>query len=254
VEALHVERFGDGPPVLLVHGAVLNGEMAWTQQRPLADRWTLVVPDLRGFWPNPPTEGQDFAVDAVDIADLLGDGMHLVGFSYGGVGALLAAAQRPHAVRSLTVIEPPAVGVARGNPAIEAFVTQSIDFWANGPRDPEAFLRAFLQAVGANANPPSPLPPPLMQHARLLQHGRQPWEAEIPLAELRAAPFPKLVVSGGHSPVFEAVANTLERELGAERAVITGAAHSVQMTGAPFNERLERFLSSAEANRRQASG
>jgi pimeloyl-ACP methyl ester carboxylesterase len=249
MEALHVERFGDGPPVLLVHGAVLNGGMAWAQQRHLADRWTLVVPDLRGFWPNPPADGQDFEVDAKDITELLGDGMHLVGFSYGGVGALLAAAQRPEAVRSLTVIEPPAVGIVRGDPSIEAFVAWSLDFWANGPRDPEAFLRSFLQAMDANANPPSPLPPPLLQHARLLQHGRQPWEAKIPLADLRAMPFPKLVVSGGHSPVFEAVANKLECELGAERAVITGAGHSVQMTGAPFNERLERFLAAAEATR-----
>ena len=93
-----------------------------------------------------------------------------------------------------------------------------------------------------------------MQHTRLLQNGRQPWEAEIPLAELRAAPFPKLVVSGGHSPAFEAVCDVLERETGAERAVITGAAHSVQMTGAPFNERLERFLSAAEAKRRTSGG
>jgi pimeloyl-ACP methyl ester carboxylesterase len=227
--------------------------MAWAQQRPLADRWTLVVPDLRGYWPNPPAERQDFEVDAADIAELLGDGMHLVGFSYGGVGALLAAAQRPEAVRSLTVIEPPAFGLAPEDPAAAAVVTQSLDLWANGPRDPEAFLRIFLQAMGANANPPSPLPPPLLQHARLLQNGRQPSEAEIPLAELRAAPFPKLVISGGQSAAFEAVCDVLELEVGAERAVITGAGHTVQMTGAPFNERLERLLIAAEANRAPAS-
>ena len=30
---------------------------------------------------------------------------------------------------------------------------------------------------------------------------------------------------------------------------IAGAGHSVQRTGAPFNERLERFLSAASASR-----
>lgn len=247
MEALHVERFGDGPPVLLVHGSILNGEMAWPQQRSLADRWTLVIPDRRGYWPNPPTEGEDFDVDAGDIAEMLGDGMHLVGFSYGGVGALLAAGRRPDAVRSLTVIEPPAFGLVRDDPQLAPWLAGMQEFFAHGPRDPEAFLRTFLQSVGANANPPSPLPPPLVQHVRLLQGGRPPWEAEIPLAALRAAPFPKLVVSGGHSPEFEAVCDVLERETGAERAVITGAGHSVQMTGTPFNERLEHFLSAAEA-------
>ena len=64
-------------------------------------------------------------------------------------------------------------------------------------------------------------------------------------AALAAAPFPKLVVSGGHDPAFDAVCDVLEQRLGAERAVIPGAGHSVQRTGAPFNERLETFLRSA---------
>lgn len=249
MEGLHVQRLGDGSPILLVHGSVLNGEMTWAQQRPLAERWTLIVPDRRGYWPNPPAEREDFAVDAGDIAEMLGDGMHLVGHSYGGVISLLAAAQRPDAIRSLTVIEPPAFGLVRDNPAVEEWLGGMISLWASGPRDPEAFLQQFLGNVGSNAALPSPLPPPLLQNARLLQVERPPWEAEIPLAHLRAAPFPKLVVSGGHSPIFDAVCDILEREMNAERAIIAGAGHSVPRTGAPFNERLERFLRAAEADR-----
>jgi hypothetical protein len=66
-----------------------------------------------------------------------------------------------------------------------------------------------------------------------------------PARQLAAAPFPKLVFSGGHHPAFEAVCDVLERRLGAERAVITGAGHSVQRTGRPFNERLDEFLGRA---------
>jgi hypothetical protein len=69
---------------------------------------------------------------------------------------------------------------------------------------------------------------------------------EIPLVDLRAAPFPKLVVSGAHSPVFDKVCDVLEEGLAAERAVIPGAAHSVQRTGTPFNERLATFLTAAD--------
>ena len=63
---------------------------------------------------------------------------------------------------------------------------------------------------------------------------------------------PSSVVSGAHSTVFDAVCDVLEKELAAERAVIPGAGHSVQRTGAPFNERLEAFLSSVEEMHRAA--
>ncbi len=40
------------------------------------------------------------------MAELLGDGAHLVGRSFGGLVAVAAAAQRSEAVMSLTLIEP----------------------------------------------------------------------------------------------------------------------------------------------------
>jgi hypothetical protein len=70
---------------------------------------------------------------------------------------------------------------------------------------------------------------------------RGPWEAEIPFVELAAAPFPKLVASGAHSAAFETVCDVLEERLGAERAVLPGARHSIQRAPG-FNERLEEFL------------
>ena len=42
---------------------------------------------------------------------------------------------------------------------------------------------------------------------------RSPVEAVIPLDELAAAPFPKLVISGGHSAAFDAVCDVLEARL-----------------------------------------
>jgi pimeloyl-ACP methyl ester carboxylesterase len=64
----------------------------------------------------------------------------------------------------------------------------------------------------------------------------------IPFDELAAAPFPKLVVSGGHDAAFEAVCDVLEEKLGAERAVLPGAGHSVQRLGEPFNAVLADFV------------
>jgi pimeloyl-ACP methyl ester carboxylesterase len=234
---------------VLVHGSVTRGASTWRKQLPLARRWTLLVVERPGFSETPAEGPVDFALDAPLVAEVLGEGAHLVGQSYGGVVSLLAAAQRPEAVRSLTVIEPPAFGVAVGNPAADEFIRRGKALWAEGPEDPVEFLPRFLDLVGAPQ--PARLSPELEQGARLLRTERGPWEAEIPLDALAAAPFPKLVVSGAHDPCFDAVCDVLEHRLGAERAVLPGAGHSVQRLGAPFNERLEAFLTAAQRPQRQ---
>jgi pimeloyl-ACP methyl ester carboxylesterase len=126
---LHVERLGRGPPVVLVHGSVAGGESTWLEQHPLAERWTLLVVDRPGFGQAPDVGYVDFEVDASLVAEVLGESAHLVAHSYGGVVSLLAAARRPEAVRSLTVIEPPAFGVAPGNPAVDGFVRSLMEHW-----------------------------------------------------------------------------------------------------------------------------
>ena len=230
--------------LVLVHGSVTNGAMTWSAQRVLAERWELVVLDRPGFPPGPPVERVDFEEHAAWLAEQLTPNDHLCGHSYGGVVSLLAA-NRFGALRSLCVIEPPATAVARGNPDADAFATGAIELWQAGPRDPEEYLRTFLRAVGSTFEPPTPLPPELEQGARTLMVERGPWEAEIPVAELRAAPFPKLVVSGAHHPAFDAICDTLERELGAERAVVPGAGHAAQRAPG-FNAVLADFLQRAE--------
>lgn len=227
--------------LVLVHGSVTNGATTWRAQAPLADRYELLVLDRPGFPPGPPVERVDFDADAAWLAGLLEPGDHLVGHSYGGVVALLAAAARPERVGSLTVIEPPCLDVARGNPVVDEFVAGGKELRAHGPSDPEAYLRLFMASVGAPP-PPSPLPPALLEGARVLMAERPPWEARIPLDALAEAPFPILVVSGAHHAALDAVCDVLERELGAQRAILPGAGHAVQRLGEPFNLLLDAFV------------
>ncbi len=159
--------------------------------------------------------------------------------------SLVAAARYADRLRSLTVIEPPAFGLARGNPAADAFIDGGIELWARGPREPDAFLREFMKTVGSPM-PPGELSPALLQGARTLMVERAPWEAQPPLEELATAPFPKLVVSGAHSAAFDAVCDVLVERLDAQRAVLPGAGHSVQRLGEPFNELLAAFVESAD--------
>lgn len=243
---LYIERAGDhGPTVVLVHGSGRPGWGAWAAQRPLTDRYQLVVPHRSGYPPNPPVEHIDFDLQADETAQLLEPGTHLVGHSYGGVVSLLAAARAPERVVSLTVIEPPAFGVARGIPAVETLIERLTPNFAEAD-DPREFLVAFLRTVGSSSIPPDPLPPAAEASIRAGMVERLPWEAEIPFEALTAAPFPVLVVSGAHHPAFDAVCDVLEQRVGAERAVIPGAGHSVQRTGEPFNRRLTEFIDAAE--------
>ncbi len=230
---------------MFVHGSVVNADLTWSAQKPLGARFEIVAPNRRGFPPGPDVNSVDFEDEAAWLEPFLEPRTHLVGHSYGGVIALLAAARRPELLRSLTVIEPPAFGVARGIPAADEFMARIEAHWTSGPRDPAEFLRGFLALVGSST-PPGEFTPELLQGARTLLVERPPSEAVIPFDELARAPFPKLVVSGGHSPAFEALCDVLEEQLGAERAILPGAGHSVQRLGEPFNELLTSFVERAE--------
>jgi pimeloyl-ACP methyl ester carboxylesterase len=221
------------PRLVLLHGSVTNAALSWGAQAALADRFELVLPNRPGFPPNPPVERVDFDSDAVWLEGLVRGGDHLVGHSYGGVIALLAAPRLRLA--SLTVIEPPAFGVARGDPAVERWLEVASRLPRESVRE---HLAAFLPHVGARFPLPDPLPPELQQGAEAFYSERRPDKAEIPLEPL---PYPVLVVTGDHEPAFEAVADVLCARLGAERLVLRSAGHAVQR--APeFNAALEEFI------------
>jgi pimeloyl-ACP methyl ester carboxylesterase len=249
---VHVTVWGDGEPAVFVHGSFGWGEETWREQRPLAEAYKLLVVDRRGFGSSPANGRVDFERDAADVAELLGDGAHLVGHSYGGVVSLLAAAQRPEAVRSLVVIEPPAFGVARGNEAVEELI-RNIQV-AAATQDPSEYRVAFLRGFGFPAQPTG-LGGQELAAARASMTERPPWEAEIPLDELARASFRVLLVQGDWCPApvparvlageaFRAVCDVLHDTLVAERALFP-AAHNPQKLGGVFNDRVRAFWEAA---------
>jgi pimeloyl-ACP methyl ester carboxylesterase len=237
VSDLFVESWGTGTPVVLVHGSLATGAEEWEAQRPLADEgFRLVVLDRWGNGQSPAADGDDFLRDADDIAELMGDGAHLVGHSYGGLGALFAAARRPDATRSLTLLEPAAFALGQRHPAGRSLVDGVRAVWNQDLSD-EEWVVGFLKAVGSD---PDAFPPEFLAAAvplvPVVRRGRPMWYADLPLAELAATTFPKLVVSGGHSAGFDAICDDLAERIGASRAVVEGAGHEIQFTGTPINE------------------
>jgi pimeloyl-ACP methyl ester carboxylesterase len=226
---------------------VVDASLTFRKQRELAERWSLILPNRPGFGSSPPLERLDFEIEAPLLAELLGDGAHLVGHSYGGVIALLIAAQRPEAVRSLTVSEPGCLRVAAGDPVVDEMIRNGELLFSDPDSiPPEVFLRYFRSGAGSARDTPEELPEELARGVELLKTERPSWEAEIPLEQLAAAGPPTLVISGDHSEAFEAVCDALADRLGAERAVIPGRGHTVPSTGEPYNHALERHLLASE--------
>lgn len=229
-----LEVWGEGERAVLVHGSLATGPEEWAEQRPLADEgFALVVPTRSAY--AVPGPGEDFLSDGEDVARLLGDGAHLVGHSYGGLVALVASHLRPAAVRSLVLVEPPLFAAAPEHPAVATLV-RSLQALLAGDVDDREFLRRFLRAVGTPEDElPAGLLPRLEGMVPALRHARHPWQGEVPVAHLSAAPFPTVVVSGGHDEAFHAVCLALARDHGARLRVVEGAGHEVQLAGESFN-------------------
>jgi len=250
---VHVTVWGEGEPAVFVHGSFGWGEETWREQRPLADEHRLLLVDRRGFGASQPDGRVDFDRDADDVTQLLGDGAHLVGHSYGGVVSLLAAARRPESVRSLVLIEPPAFGVARGDPAVEEMIG-NIESAARATQDPSEYRASFLRGLGFPARA-TPLVGKILAAARASMTERPPWEAQIPLDDLARARLRVLLVQGDWCPApdsaralagaaFRAVCEVLDQRLNPDRAILP-AAHNPQKLGRVFNDRIREFWESA---------
>ncbi len=244
-----VDEAGAGEPVLLVHGTVVSGKATWRKQRPLADRWRLLVMERRGYAPSPPVGREDYDRDTEDVVAVLSDHgpAHMVGHSYGAIAVLKAAATVPALVRSLTVIEPPVFALCVHDPRVAEMVADLEALFAGEPSDAEGFLRQFWGVTGTGGSLPDPLPPALAENAPLLMRQRPPWTAGIPTAQIAAYTYPKLVISGGHNPVFDLMSQSLADGIGGRLVTLPGEMHSPQRLGSAFNDVLEEHLRIAGA-------
>ena len=117
---LHFVRAGEGDAVVLLHGWPQTW-YAWHKIIPsLAQRYSVIAPDLRGLGDSSrPSGGYDKATIAQDIAKLLHghlglDRYFLVGHDWGGPVAFCLAATYPDAVRKLVMLDTAVPGDGSG--------------------------------------------------------------------------------------------------------------------------------------------
>ncbi|MDQ1422716.1 MAG: hypothetical protein QOD72_214, partial [Acidimicrobiaceae bacterium] len=103
------EVSGDGDPVVLLHGGLSDGT-AWGLQIPaMAARYRVFVPDRRGHGKSPDMDAP-FHYDAMAaetvafLEQVVGEPAHLVGWSDGGIVALLVSLARPELVHRQVLI------------------------------------------------------------------------------------------------------------------------------------------------------
>lgn len=109
-------RSGQGPPLVLVHGAIAS-HARWAAITPaLAQRYTVYAIDRRGRGESGDAESYAMAREFEDVAavvDAIGEGANLLGHSFGALCAFEAALLTPH-VRRLVAYEPPPAPVPEG--------------------------------------------------------------------------------------------------------------------------------------------
>src|ERR687898_924395 len=125
---------GRGPALVLTHGGIGDGDIAWEALLPhLTDRFTYYLPSTRGRGlsaDNPDHSPPRLEEDVAAFVDSIGEPVCLVGWS--GSGAwVLGAAAHSDSVAAVTIYEPGVIGV--------------------GGEDDVARFGAAMQQVGAAA-------------------------------------------------------------------------------------------------------
>ena len=256
---IHATNWGTvGPTVLIVHGGVQGGlggnPATFAKQEPLAEQgWRLQVVDRPGFGQSQSRGMDDMEADAVWIADMLGDGANLIGHSWGGAEALLAAARRSEAVRSLVLIEPAVQGLLADDPAVEKDPALKADAkrWAEvltSARTPAEYALALNKSLSGAETGGVDTQRAERYGCALLQGRMASPPALLQAAEAIArARVPVLVITGGWSPFFDAGGKKIAELTGGRHEVVRSSNHFVQLTGAEeFNKVVDTFMRDAD--------
>ena len=243
-----VWRSGEGPPLVLLHGAAADHNR-WSPVLPaLEKRFTVLAVDRRGRGQS--GDPDEYAIereyeDLVAVVEAAGDGVNVLGHSYGGICALEAALLTDR-IRKLVLYEPP-MGFLESPPDVVDRLTTLLEA---GERD--ELVAFFMREVAG-------LPPEQVELLRTLPA----WEARIAVAHtipreehssstyafdpdrFRGLETPTLFLQGGDSPApFNAAAEAVSGALSDCRVVVMpGQAHAAMDTATElFTDEVLSFL------------
>ncbi|WP_225724928.1 MULTISPECIES: alpha/beta fold hydrolase [unclassified Nocardia] len=216
----YYEVYGEGEPLVLLHGGGANA-LSWLAQIPeLAKQFRVYVPERRGHGHTADVDGpisyQIMADDTAAFLETLEIGAaHLVGWSDGGIVAVLVAMQRPDLVRKLVAIgvyvnrdgETPGCRELFEEPASTRMGEIVRGSYTDAPDGPDHF--------------------PVI-YEKLLRMWRE--EPNIAICDLAAIQAPTLLMQGDDDGVTVEHSLAMARAIpDSQLAVVPGASHGVPM-------------------------
>ncbi|MGW1510941.1 alpha/beta fold hydrolase [Streptomyces sp. NPDC002394] len=212
------DSVGEGEPLVLVHGS-WNDHHSWQPaiEADIRASSTAVAYDRRGHGqsekvPGQGTRRQDEDDLAALIEELFDGPAHVAGSSFGASVALGLAARRPELFRTVTVHEPPLVGVVADDHAAMSELQRTfvsfdaiLDHLRKGEDEPAAHL--FVEEVAMGPGMWDKLPAPIREtfvaNAQTwLDEQNDPHWAELDLEGLSACQAPVLLSRGTESPAW----------------------------------------------------
>lgn len=242
VPRMQAERIGHGPPLVLIGG----GLTGWASWEPHAERLAATREVIRlqllnvqyGLEDRPLPDGYSIRTESRALAAALDDvgvtePVDLAAWSFGALVTLDFALDHPERVRTLTLIEPPALWTLpdHGRARPDARELEALTAIVEGDDVSIDALVAFLNTVALV--PPGGEPESLPQweswvrHRRSLRANAAPFDHSDDLARLRAFPRPVLLVTGdGTSPFLRAIHDTLAATLPDARVLRLPGGHA----------------------------
>lgn len=226
-------QFGEGPPIVLLHGGFGNSNYWGNQVRELANKFTVIVLDTRGHGRSPVMSNKfGFATFAEDVAGLLENlgiaNTAIVGWSDGAITGLQLAMTRPHLVSKLFAFgaNSTAGGLRPGgskSPVFAAYAARCKSEYAKLSPEPERWPQ-LVKGLGA-------------------MWRREPNFTTTKLATITA----KTAISDGeHDEIIRrADTESMARAIpGAKLVMLPGVSHFAMLQDpAQFNRALMEFLS-----------
>ncbi len=222
----YFEEFGNGKPLVMLHGDGLNTQNFVQQIPPFSREYRMIVPERRGHGRSPDLHDEFtydlFAKDVIEFIDALGvKNAHLLGNSGGADMALLVAINRPDLVDRLVIVS--------GESSLRLTSERKAKILSVTPGEFASRAKVVVEA-----------------HAKVAPGGRSSFPAlyrklqrlwttdwEIPSHSLVQIRAPTLVMVADHDFGTVEEAAALSRSIpGAQLCVVPGADHGMMMNRA----------------------
>lgn len=149
---LNYKVFGEGDPVIILHGMFGTLDNWQTIAKQLAKHFMVFIVDLRNHGRSPHSEEFSYSIMANDVMEFMESNWiyeaHIVGHSMGGKVAMQLAAENPDMVNKLTIVDiAPKAYVGNHQSIFEALFGLNLDTLTSR-KEANSFLETKIESYG----------------------------------------------------------------------------------------------------------